>query len=124
MSLARSSKSRLLCLALIFLLCRVSVAQSEECKEATKLQLGQPAPCDGILIPPDMGRDMLLLKDQAQLFEEELLACDRQLELCMQDVEELSEPSLSPLIWAIVGGVVMLAAGVGIGVVVGITLDR
>jgi len=109
---------------LIFLLCQLSVVQAEDCQEATKLQLGQTAPCDGILISPDMGRSMLLLKDEAVLFEQELLACEQQLDLCVTDVEELSEPSISPLIWAIVGGVVMLAAGLGIGVAVGITLDR
>lgn len=118
------NRGRCICIAMAALLLLPTAVRAEDCLQAQKLSLGDVAACDGILIPPDMGRAMLNLKDEAALSALQLDECESQLDLCMGDIETLSRPTVSPLIWAVVGGIVMLAAGLGIGFAVGVYMDR
>ena len=120
----RNDKTRGICILLAVLMLSAGAARAGDCVQARKLSLGDTVACDGILIPPDMGRSMLALKDEAALSALQLEECESQLDWCMGDIETMSKPSVSPLIWAVVGGIVMLAAGLGIGFALGVYVDR
>lgn len=41
----------------------VGLALAAPCEDATPIQAGQPAPCDGILVPSEQVRELLLTRD-------------------------------------------------------------
>jgi hypothetical protein len=113
----------------------VSLALAEPCTESSPITAGETAPCDGLLLPSERVRELLLVRDvqlpelraefelRLQLADIQTVGLQKQLELERETLgryrELLDNPPRARLAWwehPAFWGAVGLAAGVGVGV--------